>query len=105
MQLKPVPNGISGNENNIIKEFELKQNYPNPFNPVTSIEFNVPNKSFVTIKVYDYLGREITTLISRVMEPGKNSVNWNALSNSSGVYFYKLTSGNTTLTKSMILIK
>ena len=44
VQLKPVPNGITGNENNIIKEFELKQNYPNPFNPVTSIEFNVPNR-------------------------------------------------------------
>ena len=105
VQLKPVPNGITGNENNIIKEFELKQNYPNPFNPVTSIEFNVPNKSFVTIKVYDYLGREITTLISKETEPGMNSISWNALNNSSGVYFYKLTSGNTTLTKSMKLIK
>jgi hypothetical protein len=105
VQLRPVPNGITGNENNIPKEFELKQNYPNPFNPVTSIEFNVPNKSFVTIRVYDYLGREITTLINGQMEPGKNSVNWNASGYASGVYFYKLTSGSTTLTKSMILVK
>jgi hypothetical protein len=105
VQLKPTTTGISGNENNIAKEFELMQNYPNPFNPSTSIEFNVPDKSFVTIKVYDYLGREITTLINGETEPGKNSVSWNASNNSSGVYFYKLTSGNVTLTKSMLLVK
>jgi hypothetical protein len=105
VQLKSTISGISGNENNLPKEFELMQNYPNPFNPFTLIEFNVPAKSKVTLKVYDYLGREVATLVDKELEPGKNAVSWNAINYSSGVYFYKLTSGNISLSKSMLMIK
>lgn len=80
-------------------KFELSQNYPNPFNPATVISFSLPQKSNVTVKIYDILGNEVRTLINETKDAGKHSVNFNAASLSSGVYFYSIKAGNFTETK------
>ncbi|MBM4166701.1 MAG: T9SS type A sorting domain-containing protein [Ignavibacteria bacterium] len=87
------------------KNIEVSQNYPNPFNPVTNFQFQVPSSSFVTIKVYDILGNEIATLVNERKEAGNYSVQWNAETYPSGMYFYQLTAGNKMETKKMILLK
>ncbi len=98
-------------ENQIIpQKFILEQNYPNPFNPSTTIEFSIPTSSFVTIKIYDILGRTIKTLIKRKISNGHYQVKFNAKYLSSGVYFYQLNAKNKNgqniiLTKKMLLIK
>lgn len=86
-------------------KFDLPQNYPNPFNPTTNIEYTIPEKSQVTLKIYDILGKEVTTLVDKVQEAGTYVSVWNASNVSSGVYFYRLTSGNNVQTKRMILSK
>jgi hypothetical protein len=83
----------------------LAQNYPNPFNPSTSIRFAVSEQSTVKLTVYDLLGRVVATLVNRVMAPGTYSVDWNAKSEPSGVYFYKLEAGSFTEMKKMIVLK
>lgn len=85
--------------------FSLRQNYPNPFNPSTTIDFSIPNSSKVELKVYDLLGREVATLVNEYKQAGNYSVQFNALSLASGVYFYKIASGNFQDVKKMILIK
>ena len=100
-------------ENQIISKYELQQNYPNPFNPKTKIQLQVTSTSPyplqrgtpVTLKVYDMLGREVTTLINENLQPGTYSVEWNASDFPSGVYFYKLVTENFTDVKKMILLK
>jgi photosystem II stability/assembly factor-like uncharacterized protein len=87
------------------KEFSLFQNYPNPFNPSTRIKFDVPLKSFVRLVIYNELGKEIITLVNNEMKPGSYETRWNAENYSSGVYFYKLTAGNYSQTRKMVLIK
>jgi ligand-binding sensor domain-containing protein len=87
------------------KHFNLRQNYPNPFNPVTTISFELPAKSFVTLKVFDGLGREVTTLISGELTAANYSHKWNAESLPSGVYFYRLQAGNYTATRKLFLLK
>lgn len=86
-------------------EYSLKQNYPNPFNPETKIEYSVPSKQLVTLKVYDNLGREVKTLINETKERGNYSVNFYAGELSNGVYFYKIKAGEFTETRKMLLIK
>ncbi len=88
-------------------DYCLYQNYPNPFNPTTTIEFQLPGYEFVSLKVYDLLGREVTTLVNEYQQPGKYSVEFttqNAML-SSGVYFYKLTAGNFSSVKKFIIAK
>ena len=70
--------------------FSLNQNYPNPFNPSTTISFSLPSQSFVSLKVFDALGREVATLVSEEMSAGSYSRQWNAATMSSGIYFYRL---------------
>jgi hypothetical protein len=94
-----------GESNQIPAEFTLSQNYPNPFNPVTKINFNIPSAEFVTLSVYDVMGREVAVLINESLKPGSYEAEWNAVNSTSNIYFYKLTAGNFTETKSMILIK
>jgi FG-GAP repeat/Secretion system C-terminal sorting domain len=85
--------------------YELKQNYPNPFNPETNLSFVISHLSFVRLKVYNALGEEITTLVEEVKAPGEYSVSWNLENLPGGVYFYRLTAGEFTQTKKMVLLK
>ena len=85
--------------------FELLQNYPNPFNPATTISFALASNGFTTLKIYDIVGREVSTLRSEEMRAGIYSVQWNASTFASGVYFYQLRSGSYTMTKKLVLLK
>jgi hypothetical protein len=85
--------------------FTLKQNYPNPFNPVTKISFDIPKKAFVSLKVYDMLGKEVARLVSEDKSAGKYIFDFNASYLSSGVYFYKLEAGDFTETRRMVVLK
>ena len=89
----------------IPRVFDLQQNYPNPFNPSTTIQYSIKENTLVSLKIYDILGREITTLINEVKTAGIYKVNFDASNLSSGVYFYKLTAGNFIETKKMILLR
>jgi len=86
-------------------EFILEQNYPNPFNPSTSIKFSIPESGFTTLKVYNILGNEVTTLISEELTRGVFTVTFDASELPSGVYFYTLKSNNYYETKKMLLLK
>ena len=86
-------------------EFTLYQNYPNPFNPGTLIRYQVPEKSFVLIRVYDLLGEELATLVNEEKSAGSYDVNFDAGQLSSGFYIYTIKAGNFTSTKKMMLMK
>ena len=87
------------------KTFTLYQNYPNPFNPTTTITYSLPKSSMVTLKIYDLLGREVTTLVNEEKHSGTYKVTWNAQNIPSGVYFYRLTAGAYSQVNKMILMK
>jgi len=86
-------------------EFALLQNYPNPFNPVTKIKYAVSIRQYTTLKVYNILGREVATLVNEYQAAGNYEVKFDASNLSSGVYFYKLQSGNFVQTKKLLLMK
>ena len=86
-------------------EFVLYQNYPNPFNPTTTVSFSIPITEMVDLKIYDMLGREITTLISGEIEPGSHTVLWDARNLPSGVYFSVIRAGEYTAVKKMLLVR
>jgi len=86
-------------------KFELEQNYPNPFNPSTVISYKVSMNSPVTLKVYDVLGREVATLVNEKKAPGQYSVRFDGSGLASGVYFYRLSAGNFSSTKKLLLMK
>ena len=86
-------------------EYSLKQNYPNPFNPSTIITYQIPKEGFVTLKVYDVLGREVATLVNENKQAGKYSLEFSSKQLSSGTYFYRLTSGEFTEIIKMILLR
>ncbi len=88
-----------------IKNFELYQNYPNPFNPSTKISWQTSYGSWQTLKVYNDIGQEVATLVNEYKPAGKYEIEFNAVTISSGIYFYRLTTGNLVETKKMILIK
>jgi hypothetical protein len=87
------------------KEFKLEQNYPNPFNPTTTIQYQLSQDAKVTLKVYDILGSEVATLINEEQEAGYKEVKFNAVNIASGMYVYRLTSGNFVSTKKMMVVK
>ncbi|MCW8809986.1 MAG: T9SS type A sorting domain-containing protein [Ignavibacteriaceae bacterium] len=89
----------------VVSEFILMQNYPNPFNPTTTIRYMIPKRALVTIKIYDILGDEITTLVNEEKTVGNYEVEFIASNLSSGVYFYQLTVGDFIQTKKMILLR
>ncbi|MCW9095377.1 MAG: T9SS type A sorting domain-containing protein [Ignavibacteriaceae bacterium] len=91
--------------NSLPLHFKLLQNYPNPFNPVTNIKYEIPDFSFVAIKVYDILGNEIVTMVNEEKAPGNYGIVFNANGLSSGVYFFKINSDHFSDTKKMILMK
>lgn len=102
-------NTIEVNVNSLPNEYVLNQNYPNPFNPSTTISFSIPEKQFVSLKIYDVLGNEVSTLVNEELEAGNYNKIWNSSSINgkvaSGVYFYKLSAGSYVETKKMNLMK
>ncbi|KER10161.1 MAG: hypothetical protein HY22_06660 [[Candidatus Thermochlorobacteriaceae] bacterium GBChlB] len=102
-----VPNGVSSAQNDqpTPYTFELSQNYPNPFNPTTVITYQIPTSSAVVLKVYDVLGREITTLVNQRQPAGRYSFNFNAAGLASGTYFYRLQAGDYVESRKMMLVK
>ncbi len=101
-----IDNPTSVIQNNTIPgNFSLSQNYPNPFNPTTHLEFGIPDLGFVTLKVYDALGNEVKILVNENKPAGKYTVTFDGSNLSSGIYFYRLTSGNFSAVKKMTFIK
>jgi len=86
-------------------EYSLSQNYPNPFNPTTTIEFSVPRSSYVTLKVFSFLGEEVATLAGQDFTAGSYRVAWNPKDVASGVYVYRLVAGSFVETKKMLLLR
>lgn len=92
-------------EEAIVNNYSLSQNYPNPFNPSTTISFTVKESGFVSLKVYDLLGKEVATLVSQELSNGKYNVDFDASNLASGTYIYRLKTNNVVLTKKMMLVK
>lgn len=92
---------------NKVWSYELNQNYPNPFNPLTRIKYSIKDEGFVTLKVFDLLGREIATLVNEAKQPGEYEVEFDASKYelSSGVYLYQLKSGSYTATKKFVCLR
>jgi len=88
-----------------IKTYRLSNNYPNPFNPSTKINYSIPNQSYVTLEVFDVMGRELRTLINKEQPIGNYEVEFNASGLTSGIYFYRIQAGEFVETKKMILMK
>jgi hypothetical protein len=86
-------------------KYELSQNYPNPFNPITNIKYQIQKSGIVTLKIYDITGREIKTLVNEIKNPGSYIVTFNGTEFASGVYFYRIQSGDFVQVKKMVLIK
>lgn len=89
----------------IANSFMLYQNYPNPFNPVTAIKFQIPENTFTSLKIYDVVGKEISTIVNEYLSRGEYEYLWNANSFPSGIYFYRLETESYTQTRKMILVK
>jgi hypothetical protein len=100
-----VSTGVDDQTSSLPKTYSLSQNYPNPFNPSTTIEFSIPISSQVTLKIYDVLGHELTTLVNELKQPGTYTIDWDASSFPGGVYFYRLQAGSYTQTKKLVYIK
>ncbi len=97
---------VEVNLNSVVPtEYNLSQNYPNPFNPTTTIKYSIPTEGMVSLKVYDVLGKEVANLVDENKNAGTYEVIFNAENLSSGTYIYKLTSGNFTETKKLLLLK
>ncbi|GBD92053.1 hypothetical protein BMS3Abin04_02786 [bacterium BMS3Abin04] len=90
---------------NLPKVFSLEQNYPNPFNPSTIIKYQVPNSGYVSLKIYDVLGEEVSSLVNKEQAAGSYEISFNASNLTSGIYFYQLKSGNNIQVKKMMLLK
>ena len=96
--------GINDNENLPLK-FSLEQNYPNPFNPSTIIRYSVPSNEYVSLKLFDVLGNEISTLVNEQKSAGNYEIKFNANNLASGIYFYKMTAGSFRSVKKLLLLK
>jgi beta-glucanase (GH16 family) len=96
---------VSDGSEHIPDHFALEQNHPNPFNPSTNISFSLPRQSFVSLKVFDLMGREEATIVSEEMSAGSYTKQWNAENYPSGVYFYRLEAGAFTETKKLVLLR
>ena len=88
-----------------LNDFMLGQNYPNPFNPTTTIQYSIPKAAHVTLNVYNSLGKKVVTLVNANKEAGSYTVNFNGSSLSSGIYYYRITSGNFIRVKKLLLLK
>jgi len=101
----PGISGIKQISHTIPANFSLSQNYPNPFNPTTEIQYRIPKSGFVTLKVYNVLGQDVMTLVNQQQTAGSYKVDFNASNLASGIYLYRVESGNVSLTKKMVLLK
>ncbi|MBK8381213.1 MAG: T9SS type A sorting domain-containing protein [Ignavibacteria bacterium] len=86
-------------------KYELSQNYPNPFNPVTNLEFGISKSGFVSLKIYDVLGKELVTLVNEIKEPGYYKIKFDAGNLASGVYFYRMTADDFVALKKFVVMK
>ncbi|MBK7868346.1 MAG: T9SS type A sorting domain-containing protein [Ignavibacteriales bacterium] len=100
-----LDDGHNSTNSGIPDRYELFQSYPNPFNPTTTIKYSIPRVSFVNIRIYDILGREVKTLVNEEKLPGIYSIQFNGGNFTSGVYFYRLQAGSFVETKKFILLK
>ena len=113
--LSEMITGVENQANHLPTEFGLEQNYPNPFNPSTNIKFQIPSTSFVTLKVFDLLGREVATLVNEEMSPGSYERVFSAKGGSasggdaswlaSGVYLYRLQAADFVSVRKMLVVK
>jgi Secretion system C-terminal sorting domain len=105
-QLPPKPLvGVENNVNAVVKEFKLYNNYPNPFNPATNIKYDLPKESFVVIKVYDILGREVAALVNEKQPSGRYNIRFDASNLASGIYVYRIVAGDFVQVHKMMLLK
>ncbi len=105
LSLSAVVSSVADPSSAIPEKFALSQNYPNPFNPSTQISYQLPATEKVDLRVFDILGREVAVLASGVQSAGQHSVKFDAVSLSSGVYFYRLSAGSSVATMKMLLLK
>ena len=99
------PVGISPTSENLANDFRLGQNYPNPFNPSTTIKFNLPRTTEVTLEVFNNLGQKVATLVNGQLNAGDHEVEFERSNLSSGIYFYRLTVDNVSQKRKMVLMK
>jgi hypothetical protein len=100
-----ISTDVAGSFNKLPLEFNLNQNFPNPFNPATIISYQLGERVNVKLIVYDILGKEIKTLVSKIQDPGNYQVEFNAANLPSGEYFYRLEAGNFSESKKLVIIK
>jgi hypothetical protein len=102
-----IPDSVTSVKDNyeIPKTFNLNQNYPNPFNPETIISYQIPISGYVTLKIYNVLGKEIATLVNETKQPGNYAVRFSGKDLASGIYFYQLQSGSFTQIRKLVLMK
>ncbi|HTY36346.1 MAG TPA: T9SS type A sorting domain-containing protein [Bacteroidota bacterium] len=101
----PLASAVENTGGSLPGEFKLSQNYPNPFNPTTHIEYSVPIGTHVSLKVFNLLGQEVLTLFDGIQQPGNYVATFDGSSLTSGVYFYRLESGDVSLSKKLVLVK
>jgi hypothetical protein len=99
------PAKMAGEDIQSPQRFELYQNIPNPFNPITQISYTLPRDGHVKLEIYNLLGQKVATLVDEYQQTGQKTVNWEAKDLASGIYFYKLSSGDFTATKKMVLLR
>ncbi len=97
--------GVRDPHGSLPTSITLEQNYPNPFNPATTISFAIPSRARVSLKIFDVLGREVSTIVNEELQPGSYARQWNASAFASGVYFYRFEAGSFTETKKLLLLK
>ena len=101
-----APTSVNPDNNIIPKNYNIAQNFPNPFNPSTIINYQVPQNTFVSLKVYNSLGQEVATMVNGLVSAGTHEVQFNASNLSSGVYYYVIRAGeNFVQSKKMMLLK
>jgi hypothetical protein len=103
--LTPNTVGINPLGSYVPSDFKLFQNFPNPFNPTTRIKFDIPQNGFVSLKIYDIMGREVDNLVNQDLKAGSYEMEFNGLNKSSGIYYYKIFTDKYQETKKMILVK
>jgi len=101
----PLFTDVESEESGIVNSYKMFNNYPNPFNPTTNIQYQVPEFSHVSLKIYDLLGREVADLVNEQQVAGSYNVQFDGLDLASGIYFYQIKAGSFIDTKKMMLLK